>query len=172
MYSASVSDTGKSAVVRACRGVIFLGAAHTASRQETLGQIAAKCAAVVQPSFESETLKDLERHSPDFDRINDLFLKFVEEREEAFKTITFYEEEAIPVAGEVTVGYDSARMDGPHHQSHGLRTNHSDMCRFARHDDPNYILVSSVIRNFYEDAIRLQQAHFEVLYDSPDALIE
>jgi len=93
-HSSSSQQLGLENVAQACRGVVFLGAAHRETLRENFGQIAAKAAAVVQPTFGTEILRSLEDHSSAFRAVNESFLKYLEKRGKAFKSITFYEKSA------------------------------------------------------------------------------
>jgi len=68
-----------------------LGAVHRETLRENFGQIAAKAAAVVQPTLGTEILRSLEDHSSAFRAVNESFLKYLEKRGKAFKSITFFE---------------------------------------------------------------------------------
>ena len=90
-HSSSSQPSGLEHVAQACRGIVFLGAAHRETLRENFGQIAAKAAAAVQPSLEIKILRNLEERSTTFDAVNESFLKFLEKRGKTFKSITFYE---------------------------------------------------------------------------------
>ena len=63
-------------------------------------------------------------------------------------------------------------MDSPHHHLRRLDTDHKNMCRFVRSDDPIYVEVSGVIREFYDMIIKPQQIGCEILNDNPNAVLE
>ena len=88
---------------QACRGVVFLGAPHRDTGKASLGQIAAKAAAAIQPSLTSQVMRELENSSDILDQLNDAFVKYMERRGGTFKAITFYEEleGVIPIVCEV-----------------------------------------------------------------------
>jgi hypothetical protein len=89
-------------VAQACRGVVFLGAAHRETGQESFGQIAVNAAAVVvQPSLLNEIRGKLEGSSDAFDRINESFINYMEKRKGDFKAVTFYDQMADPAIGKV-----------------------------------------------------------------------
>jgi hypothetical protein len=90
----SHSSCQLSDVAQACRGVVFLGAAHRETLRENFGQIAAKVAALVQPSLGTEILRKLQERSSTFRAINESFLKYLEKRGKTFKSMTFYEKSA------------------------------------------------------------------------------
>ena len=90
-------------LAQACRGVVFLGAAHSETVRENFGQIAAKATAVVQPSLGAEVLRKLEECSDIFHSINESFLKYLEKRGNAFKSVTFYEKNTDPTKIEASV---------------------------------------------------------------------
>ena len=71
---------------------MFLGAPHRDTGKESLGQIAAKAAAAIQPSLTSQVMRELENSSDVLDQLNDAFVKYMERRGGTFKAITFYEE--------------------------------------------------------------------------------
>jgi hypothetical protein len=176
-------------VAQACRGAVFLGAAHRETFRENFGQIAAKAAAVVQPSLRTEILHELEGSSSAFRAINESFLKYLEKKGKTFKSITFYEKSAASATGEVsglllylitshfivkkvTVEHESARMDNWDHDLLGLTTDHYNMSKFVQLEDPNYLAISNAIKYFYEDIIGPQRPDCQVLFDCPNALLE
>jgi hypothetical protein len=95
--AAPPQDAAALLIARSCRGVLFLGAAHSETQGESFGQLATKAALAVQPSLEPVILHALSESSAiiKFDRINDAFLKFMNSQTDAFfKAITFYEAES------------------------------------------------------------------------------
>ena len=165
-----------------------MGAAHRETLRENFGQIAAKAAAVVQPSLGTEILRKLAEHSSAFGAVNESFLKYLEKRGKTFRSITFYEKSAVS-AGEVsgvllifyyisfhnlkiTVEHESARMDNRDHDLLGLNTDHCNMTKFVQPEDPNYVAISNAIKTFYEDIIKPRRPDCQVVYDSPNALLE
>ena len=63
-------------------------------------------------------------------------------------------------------------MDSPRHHLRRLKADHNSMCRFVHADDPIYMEVSAVIREFYDSVLKPQQIDCEILYDGPDAVLE
>jgi len=96
-----------------CRGVVFLGAPHRDTGKASIGQIAAKAAAAIQPSLTNEVIRELERSSDILDQLNDAFVKYMERRGGTFKAITFYEqpEMVAPILREVSDVILSAFID-------------------------------------------------------------
>jgi hypothetical protein len=43
------------------------------------------------------------------------------------------------------------------------------MSKFVQLEDPNYVAISNAIKKFYDDIIK---PDCQVVYDSPDALLE
>jgi len=188
-HLSSSRQLGLENVAQACRGAVFLGAAHRETLQENFGQIAARAAAVVQPTLGTEILCKLEDHSSAFRAVNESFLKYLEKRGKTFKPITFYEKTAISAKGEVsgvflifhyvsfhnlkiTVEHEAACMDNWDHDLLGLNTNHCNMSKFVQFEDPNYAAISNAIRIFYEDIIKLRRPDCQVVYGCPNALLE
>jgi hypothetical protein len=188
-HSSFSQPSGLEHVAQACRGVVFLGAAHRETFRKNFGQIAAKAAAVVQPSLKIEILRKLEGSSGAFRAINESFLQYLEKKGKTFKSITFYEKSVVSATGEVsglllylitshfivtkvTVEHESARMDNWDHDLLGLTIDHCNMSKFVQLEDPNYLAISNAIKKIYEDIIGPQRPDCQVLFDCPNALLE
>ena len=63
-------------------------------------------------------------------------------------------------------------MDSQDHDLLGLTTDHCNMTKFGQLEDPNYVAISNVIKDFYEDIIKPRRADCQVLFDCPNALLE
>jgi hypothetical protein len=169
----------------ACKGVIFLGAAHNEFNKESFGRMAAKAAAVLQPTLEKGILDELEQCSDVLEQINDSFLKYMSYKQRgAFKAITFCEADEViyrplnliephfDYCFKVTIKRDSARIDSLHHHSRCLGTDHKNMCRFSQSSDRNCMEIFGVVREFYDDILKSQELGCVVLCDRPNALLE
>jgi hypothetical protein len=172
----------------ACKGVIFLGAAHNEVNEESFGRMAAKAAAVLQPTLEKGILDELEQCSSVLDQINDNFLKYMSYKQRgAFKAITFYEANEVIynplnlieshfffvfINSKVTIKRDSACIGSLHHHLRSLGTDHRNMCRFSQSSDRHCTEISGVVREFYDDILKSQELGCVVLCDRPNALLE
>jgi hypothetical protein len=147
--------------------------------------MAAKAAAVLQPTLEKGILDELEQCSGVLDQINDTFFKYMNSKQRgSFKAITFYEADEVIYSPlnlidphfynyfKVTIKRDSARMGSLHHHSRSLCTDHRNMCRFSQSSDRNCIEISGVVREFYDDILKSQELGCVVLCDRPNALLE
>ena len=65
---------------------MFLEAAHRETLRENFGRMAAKAAAVVQPSLGVDVLRELEERSSAFDAVKESFLKHLEKRRNTVKS--------------------------------------------------------------------------------------
>jgi hypothetical protein len=76
------------------------------------------------------------------------------------------------LASKVIIERESALLVNQHHHLRGLATDHSNMSKFDRLDDPNHVEISCVLKEIYEDIIKPQQTGCEVLFDCQSALLE
>jgi ketopantoate hydroxymethyltransferase len=63
-------------------------------------------------------------------------------------------------------------MENRDHDLLGLNTDHYNMSKFVQLEDRNYMAISNAIKSFYEDIVKPRPPDCQVVYDSPNAMLE
>jgi hypothetical protein len=74
-------------------------------------------------------------------------------------------------SSEIIVERESAIIENQRHRLRGLKSDHRNMSKLCRPDDPNYVAITSDIVRICKD-IHSRRTECEVLFDSPNPSLE